>query len=56
MYKITLDVDNIHIEKPKDIGLRFLEACCRADIYKENAPIVIFSVINMDTREIEYQI
>ena len=37
-------------------GLRLLEACDFADIFKKQNPKAIFSVVNEETDDIEYQV
>lgn len=56
MFKIVLDKGEIHVDMPNDSGLRLLEACYRADLYKRRNPAAIFSVVNMDNGDIEYQV
>lgn len=56
MFKIVLDKGEIHVDMPNDIGLRLLEACYRADIYKQHNPTAIFTVVNMENGDIEYQV
>lgn len=56
MFKITLDKYDMHIDMPNDCNLRFMDACDRAEIYKHKNPSAVFSVVNMETGNIEYQI
>ena len=57
-YKITLYSKSIGqtIDMPNDSGMRLLEACHFADIYKRKNPQAVFSVVNEETGDIEYQV
>ena len=56
-FKITLYTKRVGtIDMPNDKGMRLLEACEFADIYKRKNPDAVFSVINEDTGDIEYQV
>lgn len=56
MYKIVMDKGEIHVDMPLDIGLRLFEACYRADLYKHRNASAVFTVVNMENGDIEYQI
>lgn len=56
MYKITLAKADMLIDMPLDNGLSLLEACGRADIYKRHNSKAVFSVVNVETGDIEYQV
>lgn len=56
MFKIVMHFDGRMIDMPHDHGLRLSEACYRADLYKKRNEKRMFSVINEDTGDIEYQI
>ena len=56
-FKITLYTKRVGtIDMPNDKGMRLLEACEFADIYKRKNPDAVFSVINEETGDIEYQV
>lgn len=56
-FKITLYTKRVGtIDMPNDKGMRLLEACEFADIYKRKNPNAVFSVINEETGDIEYQV
>ena len=58
MFKITMFVKNLNraIDLPGDLNLGLLEACERADIYKRRRPDAIFTVVNMENGDYEYQV
>ena len=56
MFKIMLEKDGMRINMPHDHGLRLLEAAERADIYKRHNPSAVFTVVNEENDNIEYQI
>jgi len=56
MYKIHIDTDIVHADMPMDTGLGLLEACDRAEIYKRRNPAAVFTVVNEDNGDVEYQI
>lgn len=56
MFKITINIDGRVIDMPNDHNLRLSEACYRADIYKNRNEKRIFSVVNEETNDIEYQV
>lgn len=56
MYKITLSKADMFFDMPNDKNLRLFDACDRAEIYKRKNPSAVFSVVNMETGDIEYQI
>lgn len=56
MYKITLAKGDMLIDMPHDNGLGLFEACYRADIYKRHNSKAVFSVVNVETGDIEYQV
>lgn len=55
-FMITLQRGSIYLEMPGDKGLRLFEACHRAELYKKKNPQAIFSVVNEENGDIEYQI
>lgn len=56
-FKITLYTKRVGtIDLPNDKGMRLLEACEFADIYKRKNPNAVFSVVNEETGDIEYQV
>lgn len=56
-FKITLYKKEIGtITMPSCNGLRLLEACYFADIFKRRNPEAIFSVVNEENGDIEYQV
>lgn len=56
-FKITLYTKRVGtIDMPNDKGMRLLEACEFADIYKRKNPNAVFSVVNEETGDIEYQV
>lgn len=58
MFKITLYTKELNrmIDLPGDTNLGLLEACERADIYKKRRPDAIFTVVNMENGDFEYQV
>ena len=44
------------IDMPGNDGLRLFEACHRADLYKERNETAMFTVVNEDNGDIEYQV
>ena len=56
MFKIVMHYDGRMVDMPHDKGLRLSEACYRVDIYKNRNEKVMFSVVNEDNGDIEYQI
>ena len=56
-YKITLYTKRTGtIDMPNDKNMRLLTACEYADIYKRKNPKAIFSVVNEETGDVEYQV
>lgn len=57
-FKITLRTPRLRraIDLPKDKGLRFFEACERADIYKRCNPQATYSVVEEEHGDILYQV
>ena len=56
-FKITLYNKDIGtVTMPGRTGLDLLEACALADIFKQNNPKSVFSVVNEETDDIEYQV
>ena len=58
MFKITMFSRSLkrELDLPSDTNLRLFDACERADMYKRRVPENIFSVINMETGDCEYQV
>lgn len=56
MFKITINIDGNIVDMPHDSGLRLSEACYRADLYKRRNEKRVFSVVNEDNGDIEYQV
>lgn len=56
MYKVTIDKGDIHADMPYDNNLDLFEAFWRADIYKNRNPKAIFTVVNQENGDIEYQV
>lgn len=56
-YKITLYTKRTgEIDMPNEKGMRLMEACDYADIYKRKNPQAIFSVVDEVTGDLEYQV
>lgn len=58
MFKITMYTKTLNrtIDLLGDMNLRLLDACERADIYKSRNPEAIFTVVNMENGDYEYQV
>ena len=57
-YKITFYSKRIGetLDMPNENGMCLLEACNFAEIYKRKNPQAVFSVVNEETGDIEYQV
>lgn len=56
MYKITLSKADLFFDMPNDANLGLFDACDRVEIYKRKNPSAVFSVVNMENGDIEYQV
>lgn len=57
-YKITMYIPhlNMTVDMPNNNGMRLFEACEFADIYKRRSPNNVFTVVNEENGDIEYQV
>lgn len=56
-FKITIFTKRTGtFDMPNEKGMRLLQACEFADIYKRHNPDAVFSVVNEQTGDIEYQV
>ena len=56
MFKIVITTRDISLDMPHDIGLNLFDACYRADLYKKNNAKAAFTVVDMTTGDVEYQV